>query len=180
MEQKEKQALAEAMRASAPKQAQPRIGAEEMDRYPCSVRPVQVEVEGEEPVQVYLTVPFQVVPGAPVFVNYHGGGFIRGRSDRDELFCRRLACTFQCVVVDVDYALAPDYPFPTAVHQARAAALWAKAQAPDLDCDPRKGDPAGPERRRQPGGQRLHGRSGRSRRASPGGGDHLRAPGHEN
>ena len=138
MDQKEKQAMAQAMRASAPKQAQPHISAEEMDRYPCSVRPVTVEVPGEEPVQVYLTVPFQVTPGAPILVNYHGGGFIRGRSDRDELFCRRLACTFQCVVVDVDYALAPDHPFPTAVHQARAAALWAKAQAAGLDCDPDK------------------------------------------
>lgn len=138
MDQKEKQALAEAMRASAPKAGQPHISAEEMDRYPCSVRPVTVEVPGEDPVQVYLTVPFQVTPGAPMIVNYHGGGFIRGRSDRDELFCRRLACTFQCVVVDVDYALAPDYPFPTAMHQARAAALWAKAQAAGLDCDPEK------------------------------------------
>lgn len=138
MEQNEKRALAQAMRASAPKQAQPHISAEEMERYPCSVRPVAVEVPGEEPVQVYLTVPFQVTPGAPILVNYHGGGFIRGRSERDELFCRRLACTFQCVVADVDYALAPDYPFPTAVHQARAAALWAKSQAADLDCDPEK------------------------------------------
>lgn len=138
MEQNEKRALAQAMRASAPKQAQPHISAEEMERYPCSVRPVAVEVPGEEPVQVYLTVPFQVTPGAPILVNYHGGGFIRGRSERDELFCRRLACTFGAVVVDVDYALAPAYAFPTAVHQARAAALWAKSQAAAWGCDPEK------------------------------------------
>lgn len=138
MEQKEKQALADAVRAATPPQALARVPAGEMDRYPCRVRPVAVEVPGADPVQVCLTVPFQVMPGAPVFVNYHGGGFIRGRSDRDELFCRRLACTFQCVVVDVDYALAPDHPFPTAVYQARAAALWARAQAPALGCDPEK------------------------------------------
>lgn len=138
MDINEKNKLAESMKASAPRQAQPVIAQEEMDRYPCSVRAVQVDVEGEPPVTVYLTVPWQVCAGAPMMVNYHGGGFIRGRSDRDELFCRRLACTFRCVVVDVDYSLAPQHPFPTAVHQARAVALWAKQQAPSLDCDPEK------------------------------------------
>lgn len=138
MDMNEKQKLVESMKASVPRQAQPTISQEELDRYPCSVRPVEVPVEGEPPVVVYLTVPWQVRPGAPMMVNYHGGGFIRGRSDRDELFCRRLACTFQCVVADVDYALAPDHPFPTAVHQARAAALWAKERSAGLDCDPEK------------------------------------------
>ena len=88
--------------------------------------PVEVKVPGSADVTVYLTVPFQVEAGAPLFVNYHGGGFIRGRDARYELFCRRLACTFRCVVVDVDYALAPDYPFPVAVEQAIASAKWAK------------------------------------------------------
>ena len=138
MEQKEKQLLVEQMKASTPRLAQPVISQEEMNRYPCSVRPIFVEVDGQPPVTLYLTVPFQVQAGAPIVVNYHGGGFIRGRSDRDELFCRRIASTFQCVVVDVDYALAPDHPFPTAVHQARAAALWAKQNAASLDCDPDK------------------------------------------
>lgn len=138
MNRNEKQKLAHAMNANTPRQAQPQISWEEMERYPCSIRRVEVPVQGEVPVTVYLTVPGQVQPGAPIVVNYHGGGFIRGRSDRDELFCRRLACTFQCVVVDVDYSLAPDHPFPTAVHQARAAALWAKGQASALDCDPKK------------------------------------------
>lgn len=138
MDQNEKQKLAQAMKNSAPRQAQPVISKEEMDRYPCMIRPVSVPVEGEVPVMVYLTIPARVQPGAPMIINYHGGGFIRGRSDRDELFCRRLAVTFEAVVVDVDYSLAPDYPFPTAVHQARAAALWAKGEAAALGCDPEK------------------------------------------
>lgn len=138
MDQNEKQKLAQAMKNSAPRQAQPVISKEEMDRYPCMIRPVSLSVEGEVPVMVYLTIPARVQPGAPMIINYHGGGFIRGRSDRDELFCRRLAVTFEAVVVDVDYSLAPDYPFPTAVHQARAAALWAKGEAAALGCDPEK------------------------------------------
>ena len=102
MEQKEKQGLAQSLLASTPTLAKPHISEQEMERYPCSVRPVEVEVPDGVAVKVYLTVPFQVQSGAPVMVNYHGGGFIRGRDDRYELFCRRLACTFQCVVMDVD------------------------------------------------------------------------------
>lgn len=138
MDRADKQQLAEQMRTSAPRQAQPGISREEIERYPCSVRPVAVDVPGEPAVVVYLTVPEELQSGAPVVVNYHGGGFIRGRSDRDELFCRRLACTLRCLVVDVDYALSPDHPFPTAVNQARAAALWAKGQAESLGCDGEK------------------------------------------
>lgn len=138
MEAMEKEKLVQTMRAGAPAQANPVISQEEMERYPCSVRVVEVEAEDVPPVRVYLTVPWQVLPGAPMIVNFHGGGFIRGRSDRDELFCRRIACTFQCVVVDVDYALAPAYPHPTAIRQAMAAARWAKTQAVAMDCDPNK------------------------------------------
>ena len=138
MELNEKQALAQAMRANTPKLALPHVTPQELERYPCSVRPVEVKVPGSTDVTVYLTVPFQVEVGAPLFVNYHGGGFIRGRDARYGLFCRRLACTFRCVVVDVDYALAPDYPFPVAVEQAIASAKWAREQAPSLGCDPDK------------------------------------------
>lgn len=138
MEAMENEKLVQAMRASAPAQANPVIPQTEMERYPCSVRAVTLEVQDAPAVTVYLTVPWQVRSGAPMIVNYHGGGFIRGRSDRDELFCRRVACTFQAVVVDVDYALAPAHPHPIAIRQSKAAALWAKGQAASLDCDPDK------------------------------------------
>lgn len=138
MNKEEKLKLVESMKQSAPRQAQPVISREEMEGYPCNIQPMDVEVPGQVPVKIYLTVPRNKKEKAPLFVNYHGGGFIRGRSDRDELFCRRLAVTFGAVVLDVDYSLAPEYPFPTAVEQARAAALWAKNQAETLGCDPDK------------------------------------------
>lgn len=138
MDEKQKRELANAMDANGPGPAKAAVLPAEMERYPCSVRPVSLPVEGEVPVTVYLTVPLEVYPGAPILVNYHGGGFIRGRGDRDELFCRRLACAFHGVVVDVDYSLAPEHPFPTAVRQARTAALWAKEKAAEFGCDGEK------------------------------------------
>ena len=114
------------------------IPREEMEAFPCKVEEIHIEVEDELEVVLYLVIPDKLKLGSPVVVNYHGGGFVRGRADRDELFCRRLATCLECVVVDVDYSLAPEHPFPTAVHQARAAALWAKAHAGDWGCDPEK------------------------------------------
>lgn len=134
MDRDQMSAQADSLRRSAPKLPQA-IGRAELDAFPCAVEERQVEVPGEPPVTVYLTLPEDRRPGAPLIVNYHGGGFIRGRGDRDELFCRRTACAFRGVVVDVDYALCPDHPFPTAVRQARAAALWARNQAEALGCD---------------------------------------------
>ena len=113
------------------------ISRAELECYPCAVRPVQV-LSANPTATVYLTSSLEMQPGAPLILNYHGGGFALSRGDRDELFCRRLACAFHCMVVDVDYALAPEHPFPAAVDQALAVALWAKGQAAAWGCDPGK------------------------------------------
>ena len=63
MDQKEKQALAQALGAHTPRQAQPTIPWEEMERYPCSVQAVEVPAAGEMPVTVYLTCSRRIQPG---------------------------------------------------------------------------------------------------------------------
>src|SRR5919106_433552 len=55
---------------------------------------------------------------APVYVNFHGGGFIVGRPQQDDHICRYIAATAGCVVINVDYAVAPQRQFPVAVTQA--------------------------------------------------------------
>ena len=74
----------------------------------------------------------------PLFISFHGGGFIGRHMDRDTLFCRRLSCKFRALVLDVDYKLAPDYPYPVAVHESRDVALWAVANRDRLRFDPKK------------------------------------------
>ncbi|MFJ9025348.1 alpha/beta hydrolase [Streptomyces sp. NPDC102259] len=61
---------------------------------------------------------------APVYVNFHGGGFIVGRPEQDDHLCRYIAATAGCVVVNVDYAVAPQRPFPAAVTQAYDVTAW--------------------------------------------------------
>ncbi|WP_088287897.1 alpha/beta hydrolase [Kineosporia sp. A_224] len=61
----------------------------------------------------------------PVYVNLHGGGFVARHPEFDAHICRVLAAETGCVVVNVDYDVAPQRPFPVAAQQAYAVAAWA-------------------------------------------------------
>jgi len=54
----------------------------------------------------------------------HGGGFALGSLDETDNFARFLAKRSGCVVVSVEYRLAPEHKFPTAVEDLEAAAIW--------------------------------------------------------
>lgn len=77
----------------------------------------------------------------------HGGGWIFGNLDGAELNCRKLANEAQCVVVSVDYGLAPENPFPAAIDDCYAATVWVAESAVELNIDSTKiavgGDSAG-------------------------------------
>ncbi len=54
----------------------------------------------------------------PAIVYFHGGGWVSGDLDSHDALCRLLAAASRCLVVAVDYRLAPEYPFPAAVDDA--------------------------------------------------------------
>jgi len=60
----------------------------------------------------------------PVLINFHGGGFIKGRLDRDKLFCSKLVHELECIVVDVDYKLAPENTYPVALYESYDVVKW--------------------------------------------------------
>jgi acetyl esterase len=59
-------------------------------------------------------------------VYFHGGGWIVGDVDSHEAHAIRLANEAQCVVVNVDYRLAPEHRFPCAYDDCLSATLWAR------------------------------------------------------
>jgi acetyl esterase len=81
---------------------------------------------------VYDTAAEEIWKDAPLIVNLHGGGFIRERTMNDEVFCRRIANALHCRVLDVDYRIAPDYPFPYALYESFDVAAWAWNHAEEL------------------------------------------------
>jgi acetyl esterase len=88
--------------------------------------------ESELPVRIYRPTgegPFSTV------VFFHGGAYIMGGLDSHDLLCRHLTRESGCVVVAVDYRLAPEHQFPAAVEDAYAAVEWAARHADALAND---------------------------------------------
>ena len=65
----------------------------------------------------------------PLFLFFHGGGFVFGDLDTHEPFCAEVARQLDLPVLAVDYRLAPEHPWPAGVEDAIAAARWA-AESP--------------------------------------------------
>ncbi|UOQ44413.1 alpha/beta hydrolase [Halobacillus salinarum] len=74
----------------------------------------------------------------PVYINFHGGAFIMHSKDMDDPYCRYLANETGWVVINVDYAKAPEYPFPEPLEQSYEIIEWIKVRAGDLGIDPKK------------------------------------------
>ena len=70
------------------------------------------------------------------FLFFHGGAFAFGGLDSEHSRCLRYCQQGQCVVVSVDYSLAPEFPFPAAFNDGVAALNWLAANAPTLGVDP--------------------------------------------
>ena len=89
----------------------------------------------ERGVDTYIFDGTGGVKDRPLFLNFHGGGFIKGRADRDSLYCSEFADQFQCTVWDVDYVLAPEYPFPAAVYEVYDIIRYAYEHADEYGFD---------------------------------------------
>ncbi|MFJ5231377.1 alpha/beta hydrolase [Kitasatospora sp. NPDC088391] len=99
---------------------------------------------GDLPVRVYRPRAGRPLP---VLLHYFGGGWTLGGIDTSDALCRDLAVAADCLVVTVGYRLAPEHPFPAAVHDCYAALRWVVENAAELGADPSRlavgGDSAG-------------------------------------
>ncbi|MFF1816285.1 alpha/beta hydrolase [Kribbella sp. NPDC058245] len=83
----------------------------------------------------------------PTLIYFFGGGWTLGSIDTADGITRRLANAVPCQVITVGYRLAPEHPFPAAVHDCHDATQWIAANAEKLQADPERlvvgGDSAG-------------------------------------
>ena len=92
-------------------------------------RTIPVE-DGEINIRIYTPSgegPF------PLFVYYHGGGWVLGNLETSDAGCRLLAEQTKRVVVSVDYRLSPEYKFPVPVEDSYAALQWAHENASSIN-----------------------------------------------
>ena len=90
----------------------------------------------EGPSRVLRVTPPGGTAPRPLFVNFHGGGFVRPYHERDTIFCAQMALRLGCLVLDVDYRLAPENPFPVGLNECHDVVAWAVANAASLGADP--------------------------------------------
>ena len=87
---------------------------------------------GPIPFRVYSPAPGRTLPA---FLYLHGGGWVVGDLDTHDSVCRAIARRAECVVLALDYRLAPEDPFPAAVEDACAALSWLGDHATELGAD---------------------------------------------
>lgn len=104
-----------------------------------------LDIDGARiPIRIYT--PDGAAPH-PALVYFHGGGWVIGNIETHDQICRKLANRGGCIVVSVEYRVAPEHKYPTPGEDAYAATAWVAAHAADLGIDPSRiavgGDSAG-------------------------------------
>lgn len=74
----------------------------------------------------------EILPG---LLWIHGGGYVLGSPEENDLLCQRFVLEANCVVVSVDYRLAPEHPYPAPLEDCYAALQWFAEHAVELGVD---------------------------------------------
>jgi len=90
--------------------------------------------EGAEEVSVRVYQPENRAEALPALLWIHGGGYVLGSVEGDDVMARNWAKDLNCVVVSVEYRLAPENPFPAPLDDCYAALKWLASEN-DLDVD---------------------------------------------
>lgn len=99
---------------------------------------------GDPDVRVFVSRPEQDSAATrPAILHIHGGGFVMSSAEASLPLARRWAEELDCVVVSVDYRLAPETPFPGPLDDCYAALCWMVAEAVPLGIAPERVGVAG-------------------------------------
>jgi len=88
------------------------------------------------PIRVYRRDDQASLAGALLFL--HGGAFVFGDLESEHDRCLYFALHTNCVVVSVDYRLAPEFPYPAALDDAALSLDWLATSGDELGVDPRR------------------------------------------
>ncbi|CAK1363093.1 unnamed protein product [Cercospora beticola] len=81
------------------------------------------------------SIPLDVT--LPIYIHFHGGGFIFGTLDSEDATCSRIALASDVVVFNINYRHTPEWRYPTAWHDTEDAFEWVIANANSFSGDPR-------------------------------------------
>lgn len=131
-------AVARIMQAGAPAQIKKQSGGieptERLPEFIAELSELRIPTTPAAAATVY-SAPGREGP-RPVHVNFHGGGYVMGQFHGDDALCRAIAQHSGAIVLDIDYAVAPQHPFPVPVDQVVAVVRWVVAHAAEHGWDP--------------------------------------------
>ena len=87
------------------------------------------------PIRVLRYQPATISPNTPVVLHCHAGGFVMGTPEMTELENIRLVKELKCIIFSVDYRLAPEHPYPAALHDVYSVLCWIHENAETLNVD---------------------------------------------
>ena len=87
------------------------------------------------PIPVRIYTPAAGAAPRPALVYFHGGGWVIGDLETTDGICRAVANRAECVVVSVDYRLAPEHKFPVPFEDCYAALTWVAEHAAEIGVD---------------------------------------------
>jgi acetyl esterase len=89
----------------------------------------------DNPVPLRIYRPRASNETLPVLLWIHGGGYIFGSYEDNDPLCMQIVQEANCVVVSVDYRLAPEHPYPAPIEDCYAALKWIADHADQLNVD---------------------------------------------
>jgi acetyl esterase len=124
------------------------IGAAFNDGGPKMAQTREMEIPGgRRAVPGRLYVPEGTDASSPGLLYLHGGGWVLGSPDTHDRLARELAVAIGARVLSLDYALAPEHPYPEGLDDCVDAARWLGAHGEQIGIDPARlligGDSAG-------------------------------------
>ncbi len=91
--------------------------------------------DGDRTIRCLMIRPDAMPQGAPAILHFHGGGHVLGVPEMNKAQLMRWSAELDCLVLSVDYRLAPETPFPGPMDDAYAALRWLNEQADRLGID---------------------------------------------
>lgn len=104
---------------------------------PALGQEIYLPLEGRK-IRILFHKPESGKESYPVYFNFHGGGMAAGTPEQDEFMCRQISEETDCVVVNVEYRLAPEHPFPEGLYDAYDSVLYMLAHSREYGIDPKR------------------------------------------
>ncbi len=101
---------------------------------PAKISNRTIVQEGQK-IDLVIIRPVDVDKITPVFMFFHGGGWILGDFPTHERFVRDLVAESGLVAVFVNYTPSPEARYPVAIHQAYAATQWVAEHGEEIQVD---------------------------------------------